>query len=104
MDGCIVRFFEEGDKKTTNKLEEEDKSPIFPLNFSNITTKLLLRQEISHYWGVINFTYNIIKYIYTALKKETTFVAMYQQQLFFCNFFVSFFWIVIGILYHHSIS
>ena len=48
MDGCIVRFFEEGDKKTTNKLEEEDKSPIFPLNFSNIT-KLLLRQEISHY-------------------------------------------------------
>ena len=49
MDGCIVRFFEEGDKKTTNKLEEEDKSPIFPLNFSNITTKLLLRQEISHY-------------------------------------------------------
>ena len=33
----------------------------------------------------------VVKYIYTALKKETTFVAMYQQQLFFCNIFVSVF-------------
>jgi len=28
----------------------------------------------------------VVKYIYTALKKETTFVAMYQQQLFFLQF------------------
>ena len=32
-----------------------------------------------------------VQYIYTALKKRTNFVAMYQQQEFFCNFFVSFF-------------
>ena len=40
-----------------------------------------------------NKQYILVKviYIYTALKKRTNFVAMFQQQLFFCNFFVSFF-------------
>ena len=46
----------------------------------------------------------VSKYIYTALKKITNFVSMYQQQLFFRNCFVSFFLLSIGILYHHSIS
>ena len=46
----------------------------------------------------------VVKYIYTALKKETTFVAMYQQQLFFLQFLFFCFVFTMSILYTHSIS
>ena len=64
----------------TKKRKQQVQSGISPSPAKNT---LLLRLK--------TLILRVSKYIYTALKKITNFVSMYQQQLFFRNCFVSFF-------------